>query len=74
MSKYDWSKAMTQTRFIATDKDGVQVEFQCKPEIDTYYGMWFDLTENGYLCHTHENQLSDFKGNWQDSLEERPNE
>ncbi|QGH74062.1 hypothetical protein [Acinetobacter phage A2.1] len=72
MSKYDWSKVSEEANYVATDKDMVQVEFTEKPIICLNSGMWIDGTINGYHDYTHNDKLSDFKGDWKDSLEERP--
>lgn len=69
MTKYDWSNVPSRIKFIATDKNGIKSYFELKPEI--FLEGWIDETEDGYFSI---NQDSEFKGNWQDSLEERPHD
>lgn len=68
MNKYDWSKVPKEVKWIATDDRGFKSGFTEKPKCKFYYGFW----DNG-LSSLNMYQ-SEFQGNWQDSLEERPNE
>lgn len=70
MSKYDWSNIPKEVKWIATDANGYAWHWYTKPEIEgdewntveSLVGNFIDKEDNPY------------KGNWQDSLEERPNE
>ena len=68
MSKYDWSNVPKEVKWIATDADGYAWGFHGKPKISNHAG-W------GHLGKTPFHVIKQtYKGNWQDSLEERPNE
>ena len=72
MSKYDWSKVYRpKDRWIATDADGNAFAWEGKPEI--VGDEWNSTKEKigDYFLKASENP---YKGDWQDSLEERPNE
>lgn len=66
MSKYDWADAQKEARFIFTDQDGCVFESNFEPALndDGWRGTglsswWFS-------------ECNPFKGNWRESLEERP--
>lgn len=69
-TKYDWSNVPNKVKWIATDADGYAWHWHEKPEIigdewiavKAHVGDFIDKADNPY------------KGNWQDSLEERPND
>lgn len=62
MNKYDWSNVPSHIMWIAKDADGYAFGYMNKP----YNGGWCWYAQNPeYIKQT-------FKGNWQDSLEERP--
>ena len=66
MSKYDWSNVPKHIKYAVTDALGRHLGFIDKPEsLDKYCVMWCDFFLS---THFHSNE------NWQDSLEERPNE
>ncbi|MFW2015233.1 hypothetical protein [Acinetobacter bereziniae] len=67
MTKYDWSNVPSIVKFIATDKDGFKSYFELKPEI--FMEGWIDDSDDGFFSQY---EKSEFKGDWQDSLEERP--
>lgn len=64
MSKYDWSNVPKEINWIATDSDGYAFGYEEKPYNGGYY--WYALNPKHIKQQYH--------GNWQDSLEERPNE
>lgn len=66
-TKYDWSGVPLEYNWIATDLDGVANAFYNKPNNENH-DMWFDGDDYFQIG------TSSFKGNWQDSLEERPND
>lgn len=73
MNKYDWSNVPKEVKWIALDKDDeFAYGFKVKPFIE--YDMWTvkDIEENVVDGVT--NLCLRFQGNWQDSLEGRPNE
>ncbi|MFW1995208.1 hypothetical protein ACG904_09655 [Acinetobacter guillouiae] len=65
MTKYDWSNVPKEVRFIVTDENGLKYGHQDKPKLSDMLGLWYglDFIRIG---------RSEFKGDWQDSLEERP--
>lgn len=69
MNKYDWSNVPKEVKWIATDSDGALCGYSNKPRR-------FSKTWNTYYCGSFvaHSFLPPFKGNWQDSLEERPND
>lgn len=71
-TKYDWSKVPACDKWIATDADGYAFAWKLEPEI---IGEEWNSTVRGSLgihwLEPHENQ---YKGNWRDSLEQRPQE
>lgn len=66
MSKYDWSKVPAEINWIATDKDGFARGHKKEPVIDHprewHSDQYYDYPIIGI----------GYKGNWKDSLEERP--
>lgn len=66
MNKYDWSKVPKEVKWIATDMDGFEILFYSKP----YFESLLSWVGDEFAMHS----PSSFKGNWQDSLEERPND
>lgn len=62
-TKYDWSGVPEHIKIITTDDNGSVTGFS---NPFTYNGKW--------CCSFTLVNVSPFKGNWQDSLEERPNE
>lgn len=68
-TKYDWSGVVKEVKWIATDKDrckSLHIE-KPKPKMNS----WEDDTHKGYYAIKLP-QHNEYKGNWQDSLEERP--
>lgn len=78
MSKYDWSNVPKEVKWIATDADGMVCGFSEKPikKVNSLYEFWAGDEYDAGLNVV--NGVSDFvesyHGNWQDSLEKRPNE
>lgn len=68
MSRYDWSSVPKEVNWIATDEDGDVRGFCKKPELR--FGFWVDV-ETPYYFETNMTLIDD---NWENSLEERPNE
>lgn len=67
-TKYDWSNVPSHIMWIATDNNGFKSGFTDDPVCESEYGFW----DNGLpSLPMHD---SEFQGNWQDSLEERPND
>ena len=74
-TKYDWYNVPKAVKWIATDADGWawgwnDVVFP-KGDDET----WNSLSGRGVLVNYFylKPEMNPFKGNWQDSLEERPN-
>lgn len=69
-TRYDWSNVPKKVKWISTDADGYAWYWYDKPEIignewltgKSYIGDFISIDDNPY------------KGKWEDSLEERPNE
>lgn len=70
MSKYDWSGVPNDVQWIATDKDGVSNGFCDEPSPDGS-GLWC-VDENFTVIDLPQGFVDIFKGDWRDSLEERP--
>lgn len=70
MSKYDWSKVPKNIMWIATDSDRFQVWFESKPERKALWWNISDVRNDAYRCISPE--FNQFKGDWKDSLEGRP--
>ena len=68
MSKYDWTNVPNEVEWIATDSNGVWCEYTHEPKLSRY-GWSVDLGEHIFEIHQ---GGSPFKGDWRDSLEERP--
>ena len=69
MNKYDWSNVPKEVKWIATDEDGVSNGFIDKPTVFDE-DMWaIDENYDAIVLFS-----GVFQGNWQDSLEERPND
>lgn len=69
-TKYDWSNIPKEVKWIATDKNGEAWFWETKPEI--YCNGW--LTGEPNAIDFIDKSDNPYKGNWRDSLEERPNE
>lgn len=65
-TKYDWSNVPDDTRYIFTDQDGDVFESDFEPVL--YDSCWRGTGLSSWWFSNCES----FKGNWQDSLEERP--
>lgn len=66
-TKYDWSGVSEHITHIATDSDGWAFGYKSEPEIS---GNEFDgEVVFGFAIQPRNNT---FKGNWRDSLEQRP--
>lgn len=66
-TKYDWSNVPKEVKWIATDSDRFKCYFTLKPE---FMPMWWEKKDDYYKCIPPEK--NEFKGDWKDSLEERP--
>lgn len=69
MTKYDWTNVPKEVQWIATDKDrckSLHIE-KPKPKMKS----WEDETYKGYYAIKLP-QYNEFKGNWRESLEQRP--
>lgn len=68
MSKYDWSNVPKEVNWIATDSDGwLSMHTQEPKFVEDIH--WVDGSDDGYFSVR---LSSPFKGDWKDSLEERP--
>lgn len=67
MNKYDWSNVPKEVRFIATDIQTNTAQGHEKTPV-AGFDTWRSSSRIWWL------HLEGFKGNWLDSLEERPNE
>lgn len=74
-TKYDWSNVPKNVKWIATDKDGWAWGWVKRP-IPKDDDEWSTETGIGGIHYEFyiKPENNPFKGNWQDSLEERPNE
>ena len=75
-TKYDWSSVPSEVKWVSTDWEGWKLEHTEKP-IKNDNTMMFESEEPegycGYLyCHAPDK--NEYKGDWEDSLEGRPNE
>ena len=74
-TKYDWSGVPPQYKWLATDEDGEINAFTEQPILEQGLDYWWNVKPSTFIqmpycfikSHNH-------KGNWQDSLEERPSE
>lgn len=69
MSKYDWSNVPMDVNWIATDSSGSVFGYDVKPEYKEW-GKFIHRTD--FLYFPHKKWIEPFKGDWRDSLEERP--
>lgn len=78
MNKYDWSNVPKKVKWISTDADGMVCGFSEKPIkiLNSLYEFWAGDEDDAGLnvISGVSNFVESYKGNWQDSLEERPNE
>lgn len=70
-TKYDWSNVPKEVKWIATDSNKNVFGYYEKP-VFKEFGCFMHSGEYFYYPHT--NWMMPFKGDWQDSLEERPND
>lgn len=71
MTKYDWSNVPKEVKWIATGfHSKAKMGFVNKPLKDEAMLCWCSRWLNGEQIKL--SDVSEFKGNWQDSLEERP--
>lgn len=68
-TKYNWSKASKNAKYIFTDQDGDVFESNCEPLLCN--SGWRATGFNSWWYHS---DVVKLKGNWQDSLEERPHD
>ena len=67
MSKYDWTDVPKEVEWIATDADGALCGYSVKPQ---RFSLGWNTHRNGnFVAHSF---IPPFKGDWRDSLEERP--
>lgn len=72
MNKYDWSNVPKEVKWIASNETGYAHGFKLEPtKRCIHVGYWDCGGKSKLLLWPYENP---FKGNWQDSLEERPSE
>lgn len=69
-TKYDWSNVPVQVNWIATDHGDIELHFTEKPYIA--HDIFWCVSHEAFLVAMH--SPSQFKGNWKDSLEQRPKE
>ena len=69
MSKYDWTNVPDEANWIATDSSGSVFGYDVEPEYKEW-GKFMHCTD--FLYFPHKNRIEPFKGDWRDSLEERP--
>ena len=69
MSKYDWMNVPSWVNWIATDSSGSVFGYDVEPEYKEW-GKFIHCTD--FLYFPHKNWIEPFKGDWRDSLEERP--
>lgn len=67
-TKYDWVSVNSDINYIFTDQDGDVFESDFKP-----LNVGTGWRGTGY-CSWQFSMCEPFKGDWKDSLEERPNE
>ena len=74
MTKYDWSNVPKDVKWIATDEDRNSWEFPA----DTKEPFIGGEDEDQWVCESEftleHHGFRVYRGNWQDSLEERPAE
>lgn len=68
-TKYDWSDVPLKVNWIATDSNGNVFGYDIKPKM-MEYGNFMHVSD--FLYFPKSNWISPYKGNWMDSLEERP--
>lgn len=70
-TKYDWSEQPETVQWIATDEDGFAMPYQEMPYIHELFPKeWFgEVSLDGVCFFPQENP---YKGDWRDSLEQRP--
>ena len=73
MSKYDWTNVPEIDNWIATDACGNAFGWRTKPYIEDGELEW-NTCESYIGNHFISAKNNPFKGDWRDSLEERPNE
>ncbi|WHP05774.1 MULTISPECIES: hypothetical protein [Acinetobacter] len=74
VSKYNWSLIPEHVQFMATDEDGIACGWLVEPKIlgdawrhQAHFSAYFYINRrNNYLNH--------FRGDWRESLEQRPKE
>lgn len=67
MNKYDWSNVPSHIMWIATDYDGAVFGYMGMHNNSDSDFMWYGV---GAISL----ELDPYQGNWQDSLEDRPND
>ncbi|MBQ0114074.1 MAG: hypothetical protein KBT03_13170 [Bacteroidales bacterium] len=71
-TKYDWSDVPKEVNWIATCENGFAFGHRGKPRAGHLRtGFWYGGGDTSFVLFPRENP---FKGNWRDSLEERPHE
>ena len=73
-TKYNWSVIPEHVQFIATDEDGMACGWLVKPQVmgdawrhQSHLSAFFNI-------NARDNYLNHFRGDWKDSLEQRPGE
>lgn len=72
--KYNWSLIPEHVKYMATDEDGMACGWLAEPQImgnawrhQSHLSAFFNInSRNNYLNH--------YRGDWKDSLEQRPHE
>lgn len=72
MTKYDWSNVPEIYKWIATDNTGHAFGYTSEPKKYSDLGMFQNWIDKENMIFAPTNNL--FQCNWQDSLEERPND
>ena len=69
-TKYDWSNVPDEVTWIATDSNGIVFGYDVAPvAMDFGKLMAYDSL---FLYYPHTGWMQPFKGNWRESLEQRP--
>ena len=71
MIKYDWTNVPKDENWIATDEDGNAFGWVTEPYIEDGEPEW-NTCESYIGNHFISAENNPFKGDWRDSLEERP--
>lgn len=70
-TKYDWSRIPKELKWVSTDWEGWKLYHTSKP-FENENIKAFDSCRSDSLGYSQCYEESEFKGDWQDSLGERP--